>query len=64
AQRRPPFCPVAVGLPGLRRPQKTRPLGAFCMSWCRFILIAVFHILNLGETNSGNRGEEAILNKF
>ncbi|MGS6325909.1 hypothetical protein ACVGWT_00625, partial [Enterobacter hormaechei] len=53
------FCPVAVRLPGLPTPQKTRPLGGLCMFFCPLLLIAVLHILNHPHTNNRNPGHQA-----
>ncbi|MGS6198613.1 hypothetical protein, partial [Enterobacter hormaechei] len=64
AQRHPPFCPVGVGLPGLPRPQKTRPLGAFFKTCCGLFLIAVLQVLNLRAANTATGGEQAIKNKI
>ncbi|MGS6211046.1 hypothetical protein, partial [Enterobacter intestinihominis] len=52
AQRRPPFCPVALGLPGPTTPQKNRPFGAVLMSCSRIIIIAVLHIINQRHNNN------------
>ncbi|MGS6571047.1 hypothetical protein, partial [Enterobacter intestinihominis] len=64
AQRRPPFCPVGLRVPGLRTTQKRRPLGGVFMSCCRLLLIPVFQILNQRQNINRNSRDHAIINKL